>query len=89
MDGTILAAILSVGVTVISAVILDGIHTRVLIGVIDDRVTDLRGAVKDIRDWQKDHDKYHLEQAQGGNNVRDRSKRRIVYVDDDDDVSGD
>jgi uncharacterized membrane protein len=48
----IVAAILGVGVTVISAVIIDGVKTRVRIGIIDDRVSSLR-------DWQARHEQWH------------------------------
>lgn len=52
MTVDVIAAIVGVGVTLLSAVILDGIKTRIRIGIIDDRVTDIRA-------WQAKHEQWH------------------------------
>jgi hypothetical protein len=44
VDGTglILSSLGGITIAVISAIVIDGIRTRVRIGILDDRVTDLR-----------------------------------------------
>ena len=46
---SLIAIMLGVGITVLSAVIIDGIKTRIRIGIIDDRVTENRA-------WQIRHE---------------------------------
>jgi hypothetical protein len=64
----ILAAVLGVGVAVISAVIVDGIRTRIRIGIIDDRVTNLR-------DWQAKHEQWHEDHPPESNAPNRRGAR--------------
>jgi hypothetical protein len=49
---SLIAIMLGVGISVISAVIIDGIKTRIRIGIIDDRVTENRA-------WQIRHEQWH------------------------------
>ena len=61
MSVDVLAAILSVGIAIISAVIIDGIKTRIRIGVIISQVDDNRTDIRDLKTWVIEHERNHNE----------------------------